>query len=128
MGKSGNSKLSSSSSTIGDILISQDAQNEASGKAAARQAEVKIEVEKRLDLFHASLSLNLNLQNSGGHFQHPAIYSRGFIFNNNAFSALSRLGTPTKVSRPSIIVAGTARTECRLANSAPSGVVMSTSR
>src|SRR5215217_6315411 len=55
-------------------------------------------------------------------------YSRGFIFSCNAFSALSRLGTPTNVSRPSIIVAGTARTEWRLARSSPSCVVISTSR
>lgn len=38
-------------------------------------------------------------------------YSRGFILSCNAFSALSRLGTPTNVNRPSMIVAGTARTE-----------------
>ena len=54
--------------------------------------------------------------------------SRGRILSCKAFSALSRLGTPTNVSRPSMIVAGTARTACRLASSWPSGVVISTSR
>jgi len=55
-------------------------------------------------------------------------YSRDFILSNKAFSALSRLGTPTNVSRPSIIVAGTALTECRSARLRPSSVVISTSR
>src|SRR5512134_1843588 len=62
-------------------------------------------------------------------FVHDVAYpSRGRIFNCNAFSALSRLGTPTNVSRPSMMVAGTARTAWRLASSCPSGVVISTSR
>ena len=43
-------------------------------------------------------------------------------------TALSRLGTPTKVNRPSMIVAGTARTEWRSASSCPSFVEISISR